>query len=112
MAENPRRTGRRGTVAFSEPADRDQTAIFADTAEQCGTEQAERYLDFLNEVMDRLATAPATAPKAPRLTGVRVYVARWKNARQGHRIFFEETDNGIYIVRILHTAMNWQKHFD
>lgn len=39
--------------------------------------------------------------------GLRSYVLRWKRSKHGHRIVYEETPNGIFILRILHTAMNW-----
>lgn len=98
-------------VAFISPeAEHDLTDIHDGTAEFWGDEQAKAYSDFLLDAAQKLADAPTTAPLVPNFAGVRVYVAKWKNARQGHRIFFKETAQGIEVVRVLHTAMNWQAH--
>lgn len=102
------RTSPQRVASYSAEARADLADISDQTAEQWGDEQAEAYSDFLLDTVQNLADAPRTAPRVPDLDGVQVYVARWKNARQGHRVFFEETPTGIVVLRILHTAMDWQ----
>ena len=82
-------------------------AIYNYTAEQWSEQQADDYAAFLDATTEQLAINPTTAPLVPDEPNTHCYVARWNNTRQGHRIFFEEIENGIYVLRILHTAMNW-----
>ena len=109
MAENPERDSERLT-SFSPEAEKDIDAIYFYTAQLWGEAQADRYFEFLLKVTRQLAHNPMIAPLVPNLTGVRSYAAIWKSARQGHRIFFKETDAGIFVIRILHTAMSWHEH--
>ena len=109
MAQNPATYSDR-LVVFSPEAEKDQYDVYDSTAEQWGDQQAEAYSLFLLETAQKLANNPTTAPLVPNFDGVRVYTARWKNARQGHRIFFKEIQQGIYVIRILHTRMNWEHY--
>ena len=108
MAEDTGTSSHR-IVIYSPEAENDQLGIFIDTAQQWSVAQARRYSEFLLFTAQQLAHQPAIAPLVPNLDGVRCYVARWKNARDGHRIFFEEIPEGINVIRILHTAMNWEE---
>ncbi len=105
MAQNPRNPSRR-VVTFSATARRSQFAIYDSTAAQWGDEQAEAYTEFLLNTMQMLADTPAMAPRVPNDPTARVFVARWKNARYGHHIYFDETPTGILVLRILHTAQD------
>lgn len=107
MAENPEGRSQSRVVGLSELAGRDQSTIYVYTAEQWGTEQAENCLDFLDALMRKLAEKPDAASFVSKRENIRVYVARWNTARDGHRIFFRETEVGIFVLRILHTAMSW-----
>ena len=108
MARSPGNIAR--LIEFSVDARRDQIKIYNDTAERWGDQQAEIYLNFLLDAVQTLADTPEAARLVPDRAQTRVFVVRWKNARQGHRIFFKEMPHSITITRILHTAMNWQKH--
>ena len=111
MVEDTERNPHR-LVEFTTAAFRDQSVIYAYSARQWGESQAEKYLDFLDTVAQALADDPKMAPLVPQRTSIRLFVARWENARDGHRIFFRETDEGILVLRILHTSMKWQDHLD
>jgi toxin ParE1/3/4 len=111
MSEDAGRNPQR-IVILSPSAIQDETDVYNYTLSLWGQRQAEEYVDFLDQVMWELAHNPAIASSVPQLTGVRSHIARWKNTRQGHRIFFEEMDDGIYVLRILHTAMNWLQHLN
>ena len=91
-------------------ADRDRFAIYVYTENQWGTIQAEKYGVFLRNAMQDLADCPKSGRIVPNRENTRVFVARWKNARYGHRVFFRETDRSIMVLRVLHTAMKWQEH--
>ena len=111
MAEGSKNRSPR-VVRLSEDAEADLSAIYGYSAQLWGIPQADKYEEFLAGVMRQLAETPRIAPAAPNLSHVRVYVARWRNARQGHHIFYIETDDGIVVSRILHTAMNWPENID
>lgn len=109
MAKKPTDSHSR-IVTLSEQADFDQAAVYTYSFQLWGEKQAEAYLDFLDSVMQELANSPGIAPFYENLRNTRVYSVRWKNARNGHHIFFRETENGIYVMRILGSAMNWPDH--
>ena len=60
--------------------------------------------------MADLAADPETGRRVAGRPALRSYVARWKRAKHGHRIVYEETPTGIFVLRILHTAMNLLDH--
>lgn len=94
-------------ILISDDADRDRRTIYSYTMQQWGEAQAQRYSDFLKATMQELANSPDAAPFVQNLDQVRSYTATLPRARQGHRIFYQEVEGGILILRILHTAMNW-----
>jgi toxin ParE1/3/4 len=77
-----------------------------------GAGHAERYLDFLDSQMQFLADHPGSGRTVEQRPGVRVFVARVRQRRSaaGHRVFYREMANGIEVIRVLHTAMNWPDH--
>lgn len=77
-----------------------------------GEEHADQYLDFLSGVMDELALEPEMGLFVEGFPGVRTYTAKSNPDRQAHgyRIVFRVTGQGIEIIRILHTAMQWEDH--
>lgn len=89
-------------------ADADRTGIYLYTLQQWGRAQAEDYRLALNEVLFDLADDPTRAPLVDGLNQVRSYTLKRRGARQGHRIFYEASDERILILRILHTARNWE----
>lgn len=96
-------------IEFSQSAALDFAGIDNATAQQWGDAQAERYVAFLRETLTRLAQQPDLGAPVQDRPGSLVFLAKYNKRRSahGHRIFFEETENGILILRILHTAMNW-----
>jgi len=74
-----------------------------------GKEHAERYLDFIDGQLSFLAEHPAAGHIVEQHPSIRVYTAkvRQRRAANGHRIFYRLIPEGIEIIRILHTAMNW-----
>lgn len=97
-------------VVISPEAGLDLSAIYIHTAQAWSLEQAELYDDFLEEIFQDLAMNPNKGRPVANRPGLRSYVAKWRQARQGHRIFYQETVNGILVMRVLHTAMMPSKH--
>jgi len=72
--------------------------------------QAEGYNEFLLGTFDKLAEMPLLGRPIAERPGLISYIATWKHASHGHRIVYRQVDERFEIVRILHTAMNWQDH--
>ena len=107
MAQDQRRSDSQRVVRLTAKAENERLRIYLYTEELWGKVQADRYDEFLQAVLLELADKPAIAPFVPTEENTRSYVARWKNAREGHRIFFEEIDGGILVLHIIHTAQPW-----
>jgi plasmid stabilization system protein ParE len=106
-----RHTEKPGRVALVSPtAASDLSANHTYTAQQWDFEQAERYTEFLKTSMQQLAEEPYRGNPISNRPGMFEYIVKWKNAKHGHRIVYEEIHDGIYVRRILHTSMNWQQH--
>lgn len=101
-------------IEFADSATIDLASIDNATASTWGEAQADRYLEFLQEVIYDLANHPTNGKPAAQFPGLRTYVAkiRRKRASNGHRIVYREISGGIRVIRILHTAMQWQDHLD
>ncbi len=94
-------------VQYCHTAVNDLCAIYIYTAEQWSEIEAEDYTEFLETQIQHLADNPLLAPLVLDMSGVRCFVTCWNNTRMAHRIFFEETEGGITILRIQHTTINW-----
>jgi toxin ParE1/3/4 len=110
MADNPSRPIRLSTFTLSAEADLDLSTIYNYTVRVWDIDQAERYVQFLKSIILGLADDPRLGRPIADRPGLRSHVARWKRAKHGHRIVYEEIPNGIFILRILHTAMNLPDH--
>lgn len=111
MARKPK-SGAPRVVTLSSEASRDRLNIYIHTVQKWGKTQADDYRTFLKQTMQSLADNPSIALGVPEFPGVRRCTARWHNARDGHYIFFEETEQGILVIRILHTSMNRHEHLE
>jgi plasmid stabilization system protein ParE len=57
--------------------------------------------------MELIASMPGIGRRIAERPGRLSYIAKWPGARAGHRIVYEVTKDQIYIVRVLHTAMQF-----
>ncbi len=93
-------------VTLSRLADSDLGIIADYTIETFGVKQARRYRDGFNTCFQTLAEAPLIGRAADYLAeGLRAYPHR------SHVIFYQQTDRGIYVVRVFHQSMDFQRHF-
>lgn len=79
-----------------------------------GIRHAEKYLDFLDAQMSLLALDPTIGSIVEQYPDIKVYLAKIKPHRKinGHRIFYREVADGIEIIRVLHTSMEWSDYFE
>jgi toxin ParE1/3/4 len=90
---------------LSERADRDLTEIYIYTFEKFGELQADRYLLKLHDCLQRLAQEPRTG------RSVREVAGNYRRSDCGsHGIFYQDAPDGIFIVRVLHLAMDFPRH--
>ncbi len=101
-------------IRLTEAAYFDLASIDNATAATWGEDQAERYIGFLNEIFAVLVAEPNLGSPIEDFPDYLSYTAKYAKGRNahGHRIFYTETDYGIRIIRILHTAMQWENHID
>ena len=91
---------------LSPRAQRDLDAVFDYTAAKWGLQQAVRYTDLIEAACAALADAPLQAQSC---ANIKPGYRRWSIER--HIIYFQPTNYGIAIVRILHQRMNVVRHF-
>lgn len=88
-------------------ADLDLSGIHTTTTADFGITQADRYIQFLVSEMELIASMPGIGRRIAERPGRQNYIAKWPGAKAGHRIVYEVTEDSIYVVRILHTAMQY-----
>ena len=91
--------------SLSRAAAADLDDIFFYTIETFGLRQAERYYLAIQEALQQIANMPDLGRTIPG----RTRAFRQFNC-QRHGIFYTVGAEGIFIVRILHLAMNFKAH--
>lgn len=95
-------------VYTTRAADYDLDAITEYTARTYGEKQAMTYTTALKEMASQVAAAPGRCRTYQ--TGRGVTFLRANSGK--HALFMQETSMGILIVRILHQAMDFDRHLD
>lgn len=93
-------------IVVRSAASADIASIYAFTAEQFGIDAADHYHAGLEAAIARLASFPELGPIHP---GIRRPI-RFLSYRS-HHIFYDYDGAEVAIVRILHHAMDVQRHF-
>ena len=90
---------------LSARADRDLTEIYTYTFEKFGERQADRYLLKLHDCLQHLAQEPGAGRP------VREVAGDYRRFDCGsHGIFYQDAPYGIFVVRVLHLAMDLPRH--
>lgn len=90
---------------LSARADRDLTEIYVYTFKKFGESQADRYLLQLHGCMQPVAHEPGAGRSVQGLAGdYRRYSCG------SHAIFYQSAPYDIFIVRVLHLAMDFPRH--
>ncbi len=90
---------------LSPAAEADLETIWLYTQKQWGIAQADHYIDILTASFTALSIAPKTAPACDDIRPR--YRRKWV---EHHVIYFQTTDYGIAIIRILHERMDAPRH--
>ena len=102
MASEPSRL-----ILIIQPAARlDLLEIWDRNAETYGADHADRYVAFLTERTERLATDHSWGRLLPGRPGL-LYVALRKGRGHGHLVFYRVTETTVEILRYQHTAQDW-----
>ncbi|MEM8617583.1 MAG: type II toxin-antitoxin system RelE/ParE family toxin [Pseudomonadota bacterium] len=91
-------------IHYAKAALNDLSAIYDYTAENWGVDQAEDYQHALRAAIHRLADGNAIGRKVVERSGYSKYTVN------AHCIFFRRIKNGIEIIRVLHQAMDTERH--
>jgi toxin ParE1/3/4 len=90
---------------LSPRAQKDVDDIWDYTAAHWNRKQAEIYLRQINHAIETVAAEPGLARSCNDIRP-----GYWKYPTGSHVLFFRMTDNGIDIVRILHSRMDFERH--
>jgi toxin ParE1/3/4 len=86
-------------------ADRDLTEIYVYSHRRFGERQADEYLLGLGSCFSKLAEMPDMGHS---IEDIRAEYYRFAHAR--HVIFYRKIEEGVRIVRVLHIAMEPERH--
>lgn len=99
-------------VSLDPMAEHDLLEILDYTRRTWGADQAEAYWHFLQDQMAAIAQESETLDRfSHQVDNLCMKICRWKKAKDGHRVFYERTDFGIHVLRVLHTSVNVADHF-
>jgi plasmid stabilization system protein ParE len=101
MASGPQRI-----VRYSAQAATDLAENYSYTAHFWGLPQADRYREMLLEAAEQAAQKPYESKGIKGFPELRYIFAKWPKARYGHNIIFLPEQEGIYVLRVLHTSMD------
>jgi len=90
---------------LSPRAQADLDEIWNHTVQTWGIDQAETYLRQIWQRIERAAENPAVGRACPEIR--RGY---YKLAGGSHILFYRRIDNGIEVIRILHSRMDASRH--
>jgi toxin ParE1/3/4 len=83
----------------------DLDEIWDYTAEKWGNDQAERYIRLLQHGIETVASDPRRGSSCDEIrSGYRKYLVG------SHVVFYRLTSDGIDVVRILHSRMDFKAH--
>ena len=97
-------------VLFSPMAASDVAHTYEYTAHYWGVSQAESYSAMLIAVAQSAANEETFQGRVQGFPELCFVFAKWPGAKYGHNIVFERVSDGIYVHRVLHSAMDMPTH--
>ena len=90
---------------YSKRAERDLIQIYKDTAKEWGVLQADEYNRKLQKTITLLADHPNAGQRCDEIkTGCRRFQC------EKHLFLYRKRKADIFVIRILHTRMDYQRH--
>lgn len=99
-----------GVVTYSPEAENDLVQNHGHTAHHWGLDQAYVYTELLMESARKAAKRELPWREVEDFDGLYSVIVKWKNATYNHNIVFKPVQGGIYVVRVLHGAMDIATH--
>lgn len=96
---------KRAEYRLAPAAERDLEGIWLYTLEEWGIDQAHRYTDELVAAFDQLAENPQRGKSCDHIREGYRYSLTGR-----HVIYFQTTDYGIAVIRVLHARMEAMRH--
>ena len=97
-------------VAYSVAATLDLAEIHTSTWLRWGQSQAEQYINLIVSEAQTAADNPSIGNPIEGYSHALTILVRWKKAKNGHYIVYRVTQRGIEVSRILHSAMDIERH--
>lgn len=82
-------------------------AVWRWNAEHYGVDHADRYLRFLKDAIERLATGYAEGKEVVTRPDLRYLLIRRRRKGHGHVAVYNFDDKDVHILHIFHTAQDW-----
>ena len=110
MAEGAEPKGKR-LVVHTVLSRSDLVSIYHYNFSAYGEEHAEKYISFIEAQLRSIASTPYVGVKVEEIEGVLAFTVKSsrRKSAHGYRVFYRITREGIEVLRILHTRMDWPR---
>lgn len=95
------------SYVFTEKAERDLEKIIDYSVEHCGSVQAIKYIEAIEEAAQLISNNPDIGAKRDALS-----VGLLSFPCQSHILYYLKYSHGVSIVRVLHASMDSMKHIN
>jgi plasmid stabilization system protein ParE len=100
------------TVSISAPAQKDLANIWKWNAKEKSVVAADRYLAFLESRIYRIFDFQTSARPVPTKPEYKYLVLRRRPKSHGHIVIFKTEGINFAVIRVFHTAQNWQTELE
>ena len=99
-------------VRVGERAQSDIQEIWRWNALQYGADHADAYIDLLLVAINSLGDNADSGSLVPEGDGSRYLIVKkdWSRSAHGHVVVYETTQQFVNVLRVYHTAQDWQSH--
>lgn len=99
------------SIIYSPSALAELEDIWVWNAERYGREQADKYVQFLFESIEKLSSMPLLGSPLSKRRDVRWLLMKWKAKGYGHVAVYvvDEESSVVTIAHIFHTSQQWRR---
>lgn len=102
------RSKKRLTVNITQTAADSLSGIWAWNLERYGQAHAQRYLVFLVNRIKKLDVEYDKGSEVPGVPDLRILLVKRRSKSHGHLVVFRRQQDTIQVLKIYHTAEDWQ----